>query len=483
MHPLLRTLSHALDPDRALQTTMTGLIEATAMRRALAFDGERWTPGNPLKLLLAGYVGTRNTGADVRVAEMIRQFRHILGRENAAITVMSVDPSLSAGYFPGVRQVTLPSVFPHFLYTECPKHHGVISCEGSMFKSKFADALSTMMAGSLGMASAEGKIAIGYGAEAGAMSSSLRAFVARHARDALVICRNEPSREVLEGLGIRHASGADTAWTFDPAPPARGEELLRSAGWDGHKRILAICPVNPFWWPVKPDLVKAAALHLTGQHRDAHYKSVYFHHQSTESREKNAAYLDAIAGAVNDFQKDHDVFPILVGMEALDRPACAGLQERLVGGAPLFISDEHDMFDLVSVIRHARMMVSSRYHAMVTSMPAGVPSAGVTIDERITNLLAERHHPDLGLTVEDPELRERLLGVLHTLHDDEERIRTETLAAVPAQLARMADMGREFVHEVRRFHPDLPIAAEGTDDEAWLPPLPASLLTTLEEAA
>jgi len=102
-----------------------------------------------------------------------------------------------------------------------------------------------------------------------------------------------------------------------------------------------------------------------------------------------------------------------------------------VGGAPLFISDEHDMFDLVSVIRHARMMVSSRYHAMVTSMPAGVPSAGVTIDERITNLLAERHHPDLGLTVEDPELRERLLGVLHTLHDDEERIRTETLAAVP----------------------------------------------------
>ena len=63
MHPLLRQLSQALDPDRALQTTMTGLIEATAMQRALAFDGERWTPGNPLKLLLAGYVGTRNTTA------------------------------------------------------------------------------------------------------------------------------------------------------------------------------------------------------------------------------------------------------------------------------------------------------------------------------------------------------------------------------------------------------------------------------------
>ena len=34
----------------------------------------RWRPGQPLKLILAGYVGTRNTGADVRVEEMIRQF-------------------------------------------------------------------------------------------------------------------------------------------------------------------------------------------------------------------------------------------------------------------------------------------------------------------------------------------------------------------------------------------------------------------------
>ncbi len=483
MHPLWNQISRALDPDRALQTTMNGLIEATAMRRALAFDGERWTPGSPLKLLLAGYVGTRNTGADVRVAEMIRQFRHILGAENTAITVMSVDPSRSSGYFPGVRQVTLPSVFPRFLYTECPQHHGVISCEGSMFKSKFADALSTMMAGSLGMASAEGKIAIGYGAEAGAMSPSLRTFVARHAREALIICRNEPSRDVLEGMGIRHTSGADTAWTFDPAPPERGEELLRKAGWDGKKRILAICPVNPFWWPVKPDLFKAAALQLTGQHRDAHYKSVYFHHMSEESRTQNNAYLDAIAGAVSDFQKDHDAFPILVGMEALDRPACVGLQERLKGDVPLFISDEHDMFDLVSVIRHARMMVSSRYHAMVTSMPAGVPSAGVTIDERIPNLLAERRHPELGLTVEDPNLRERLRGVLQVLHDEEDRLRAETLAAVPAQLSRMADMGRVFVEEVQRFHPELPIAATGSSDEAWLPPLPSSLRNSLERAA
>ena len=37
----------------------------------------RVATGQKLKLLFAGYNGTRNTGSDVRVEEMIRQIRHI----------------------------------------------------------------------------------------------------------------------------------------------------------------------------------------------------------------------------------------------------------------------------------------------------------------------------------------------------------------------------------------------------------------------
>ena len=43
--------------------------------------GKRWQPGEKLKLLFAGYNGTRNMGSDVRVEEMLRQMRHILGAE------------------------------------------------------------------------------------------------------------------------------------------------------------------------------------------------------------------------------------------------------------------------------------------------------------------------------------------------------------------------------------------------------------------
>ena len=43
--------------------------------------GRAWKPGEKLRLLFAGYNGTRNTGSDVRVQEMLRQVRHVLGAE------------------------------------------------------------------------------------------------------------------------------------------------------------------------------------------------------------------------------------------------------------------------------------------------------------------------------------------------------------------------------------------------------------------
>jgi polysaccharide pyruvyl transferase WcaK-like protein len=181
--------------------------------------GKRWTPGEKLKLLFAGYNGTRNTGSDVRVQEMIRQCRHVLGAENVDFSVMSQDFNRSKGYFEGTRQVHLPDVFPPFLSREVKQNHGVITCEGSMFKSKFANALTTMMIGSLGLASAENKISVGYGGEAGHMDPLIRDMCERYVHDSLVITRNVESQDLLRRLGVPTELGTDTAWTFEPNPP------------------------------------------------------------------------------------------------------------------------------------------------------------------------------------------------------------------------------------------------------------------------
>src|SRR5260370_23411164 len=135
------------------------LIEITRFGMRLGF-GKRWTSGEKLNRLLAGFHGTRNTGSDVGVQEMLRQVRHVLGAGNVDFSVMTQDFNRSRGYFEGTRQVYLPDVFPPFLFREVRQNHSVIACEGSMFKSKFANALTTMMIGSLGLASAANNLSV-----------------------------------------------------------------------------------------------------------------------------------------------------------------------------------------------------------------------------------------------------------------------------------------------------------------------------------
>ncbi|MBX7080989.1 MAG: hypothetical protein K1X88_17450 [Nannocystaceae bacterium] len=477
---ILSRIKNAFDPDRVLQEIMNGFIEAVAVERALDVRQETWAPGKPLKLLFAGYVGTRNTGADVRVEEMIRQIRHVIGDEQLELTIMTVDPKLTAGYFRTVRQVELPVVFPKFLHDECPKHHGVIACEGSMFKSKFASALSVMMAGALGIANAEGKLSVGYGAEAGNMTPALRDFVKKHCKQSLVICRNDPSRDVLGQLGIRTTGGADTAWTFEPAPLPVGAEHLRRAGWDGKTPVLVVCPINPFWWPVKPDIAKAAAMRLVGQYRDEHYQSIYFHHSSPEATAKYENYLDAIATGVDHFCATRKCFPILVAMEQLDKYACEDLLPRLRTPAPIFASDTYPMFDMVSILRNCTWMLSSRFHAVVTSMPGLVASAGITMDERIRNLMNDRGHPHLFLEVDEPDLADKVVRVLETVDRDREQIRHDIGRAVPKQLALMGGMGIDFMDEVVRLYPEFPRRELPRTWQAHLPPMEPALMKLLE---
>ncbi|MBX3277869.1 MAG: polysaccharide pyruvyl transferase family protein [Acidobacteria bacterium] len=464
--------------DLALEAWVSALVELTKVRWMLG-GGRRWQPGDKLKLLFTGYNGTRNTGADVRVEEMLRQIRHILGEENSELTVISHNLELTRGYFEGIRQVKLPDIFPPFLFSEVPKHDGVVACEGSMFKSKFANALTTMMIGSLGIASAENKLSIGYGAEAGHMDSTLAKMCARYCRDSLIITRNEESQSVLGKLGVSTELGTDTAWTFEPLDLEYGRKTLREAGWDESTPVLAVCPINPYWWPVKASVAKLAVKTLTGAYGKSHYRSVYFHNSGPEVDAAYERYLSAIAGAVDRFRQEHRVFPIMVAMEMLDRDACARVSDKL-GAVPVFTSADYDMYQLVSILRACHLMVSSRFHGIVTCMPSMVASAGVTMDERIRNLMHERGQEDLLLTVDDPELEEKLLVILRRLQVEHESIREGIGRTVARNLKVMAKMGVYFEEAVRKCYPDYPFRNGVKTWEDYIPPLSPTLRRLLE---
>jgi polysaccharide pyruvyl transferase WcaK-like protein len=460
--------------DFLLVAWVSALIEIRRFGWMLGF-GKRWTAGEKLKLLFAGYNGTRNTGSDVRVQEMLRQVRHVLGADNVDFSVMTQDLGRTKGYFEGTRQVHLPDVYPPFLFREVRQNHGVIACEGSMFKSKFANALTTMMIGSLGLASAENKLSVGYGGEAGHMDELLESMCARYVKDSLVITRNVESQTLLNSLGIPTELGTDTAWTFEPHPPEYARKALRAAGWDEKTPILVLCPIHPFVWPVKASIAKYVARATAGAFKDSQYRTVYFFQSGAEVERKYRHYISGFTKATQSFIQRHRVFPILVAMERLDAVACRDIAAQ-IPGTPIFASDDYDMFQLVSILRACAYMVSSRYHGIVACMPSLVASAGVTMDERIRNLMRERGHEHLLLTVDDPDLEPKLIKMMDTLVAEADSVREGIGRTVVRNMKAMARMGTFLEDAVQHTYPDFPIRSRVFSWEDYLPPLSKDLL-------
>jgi len=302
------------------------------------------------------------------------------------------------------------------------------------------------------------------------MDTLVRKMCAHFCQNSLVITRNDESRVILRELGVPTELGTDTAWTFEPEPPEYGRKILHDSGWDGSTPVLVVCPINPFEWPVKASVGKFALHGIAGAYKDSHYRSVYFHNSGPEADRALAHYVDSIAKALNAFRQQRRVFVVLAATERLDARPARRISEKL-GGVPLFTSDDYNMWQQVSILRACHMMASSRYHGIVTSMPGLVPSAGITMDERIRNIMRERGHQDLLMNVDDPDLEPRLLAALNKLAQDGEAVAAGIGRTVVHNLKVMARMGVYFEEELQRRYPDFPTRRGEWSWEDYLPPM------------
>lgn len=350
-----------------------------------------------------------------------------------------------------------------------------------MFKSNFSEILSLSMTAGLALSAAQGKLAVAYGGEAGQMSPALEDFVRRNAGGAHLVCRSAASVARLGELGLSAVEGVDTAWTFAPADPARGGRWLREVGWDGAAPVVLLCPVNPFWWPVRPDPQRAQELAEHGLHAADHYGGGLFHRRDATTDAQVATYLEALAEAV-EAARARGAFVALLGMERLDRDICERLAAR-IGGAPLLLSAEEPAELLASVLREATLLISSRFHAVVLALPAGVPALGVSLDERIANLLRDQGHPELLHGVSDPDLGPRLVEGLERVLADRPRYAAAARRFAADQLRRLGWMGLGLTDELRRVYPELPLPERPRTWAAHLPPLAPELERLLEERA
>ncbi|MBU4193550.1 MAG: polysaccharide pyruvyl transferase family protein [Actinobacteria bacterium] len=463
--------------------TALGVLGTSAAARLPKF--EVWKPGDKLKILLVGYNGKRNTGADVRVAEMVKQINRVLGEDSIEISVLTLDVDNIKVYFePSTNLIKFSSIYFKDLLDACSQHHIAVLSEGSTLKSRFANALTLFFCEAAGVMKKQGKPCIAYGSEAGKMDQFVRKMVSDMCSDTYFIARTEPSLKIIEEMGLEGHLGTDTAWTFPPADRAWAEKELREKTvWDGKKPVLGVAVINPFYWPVKPSLTKLARSAVT-RTWEKHFEKWYFFTWSEERERLYRAYIEGIADAVNRFCATHDVHVVIIGMEALDYDSCQDLSAALDSPAGVFSSRFYDGHQMTAILHTLSMLVTSRYHARVLSMTGGVPSIAISMDERLYNIFEECGHlEDYYFPTDDPELREKLSRAMEKLWENRDEVREEVRRAVPGYLRIMSDMGSFLRKYVEKSFPEVELGSPPADWLGYLPELREELREMLSEEA
>lgn len=402
-----------------------------------------------------------DTGSDVRAAEIARQAREVFGRGGAEITVMALE-----GYFdPDVTLLPFSSLFPLDLWKACASHHALILCEGSTLKSTFANALTLFLCEAAGIMGAQGKPCIAYGSEIGRMAPYIERAARHLCRNTWFITRTEGSFASLKKLGLKGHAGTDAAWSWNrEISPARTARLLEDQGWDGKKDLLGIAVIDPFCWPVRASLFRWIWGILRGD-LSGRYDKWYFFSASEERSAAYGRYIRSLAAAVRTFSKEHDLFPVLLGMEALDRKACLDLRSLPDAPSALFLSEENDAKVMTGILRSLSLLVTSRYHAAVLSMEGGCPITAVSMDERMIRPLL----PSMVVEKSKDMVMVRGIGVGGTT----------TLATGNAVRCddSLRALGIDLDGEFERLYADLPIT---TDHRARWTPVTKKMFSVFE---
>jgi hypothetical protein len=113
-------------------------------------------------------------------------------------------------------------------------------------------------------------------------------------------------------------------------------------------------------------------------------------------------------------------------------------------------------------------------------MPGEIPSIGVSMDERIVNLLGSPEERHRVLQADDEELGGVLLDRLRGLDAERERIAESSGRTVARELRSMGEMGISFVDEICRCVPEFPPPVLPRRWDTYLPPLSDAVSGLLE---
>lgn len=341
-----------------------------------------------VKVLMVGYNGANNTGAEALLASDIADVRAVLGQE-ALITVPTLNPENLRRYLtesPTLRIAKIPTLFFGALRGMVKESDLVLLVEGSTYMDSWGSPLLWMFLWASHCAAKLGKPCMSYAVDAGTLKPFNARLVRRVAsRTGLIVTRNSAAAGRLRGFGVTApiVSTADNAFTFTPRESDRGWVARE---WpDASHGVIGLAMVDFSLFP--------GVMRLWGPKERCYKWPFYF--SSSAARTRSGAMLAKGFAALADHVIERTGKAVaLIAMEQLDQP----LAERVLGlmkhagSARVFSSRIYDASRLTCLLRSLDLLVTSRFHAAVLSLAAGVPQVALHHDTRLATI-----YQDIGL--------------------------------------------------------------------------------------
>jgi polysaccharide pyruvyl transferase WcaK-like protein len=401
--------------------------------------------GGP-RVLMLGYNGANNTGAEALLLSDIEDVRAALGAE-VKITIPTLNEKNLRRYVQEndcLRIAPIPSIYFAAIRRLVREHDLIMLVEGSAYMDTWTSALLWAFLWATHCADEMGKPCLAYAVDAGTLRPFNRWLTSRQASETdLIVARSQAAAERLRAWGVTAPleATADNAFNFTPDEADQGW-VQRAWPESADSGLAGLAVVDFYQWPV--------VMRPWGKQQDC-YKWPYYFSRSPERSYAAAELAKGYAALADRIVEEHGKSIALIGMEQLDEP----LARQVLGymnysdRARVFSSREYNASQMTVLLRSLDFLMTSRYHACVLSLAAQTPQIAIGHDLRLKSIYQE-----IGLSEEyfiEPNsphmfetLNERAMQLLANPAPVQERLR-RGYAEHLAQAGRNSALLRSFI--------------------------------------
>jgi polysaccharide pyruvyl transferase WcaK-like protein len=376
---------------------------------------------NPPKILLVGYNGANNTGAEAKLLAIIQEIRSVIGPD-AILTVPTLNEENLRRYIKEGPTLKIKSVRPSIYYLDIYKlvkqNDLIMLVEGSTYMDTWGSALLWYYLLATRYAHSIGKPCIAYSVDAGRASRFNSWLIRREAsKTTLILARTEKAAERLRNWHVKAPIEvtADNAFSFNPAPADEG--LLRRI-WPEASYVVGVAAEDIYKWPV---IIRPWAS------KQFLYRWPYYYTHTKESQEKSELLADVLAVQADEMIEEYGTNVALLSMEGLDATFGKKIQSLMkhADKTRIFTSIDYNASQMTSILRSLDFLITSRYHAGVLSLAHQVPQTAIGHDLRIRDLYCDLGIEELFVDHEDSDRYQHLSDNVAALFDDYDSIKAK----------------------------------------------------------